>query len=485
MIAMAESNASNFSPRKQDLPLKICEYEEEIKQLRKRLVDYSIKARHEKYVLEKSIASMRLAFDKQQQSLVDAESKALSLRRDIIEENVRLTCELQDAEQERSKFISSLVPLLAKYSLEPPVPDAHSIVNNVKVLFEHLHEKLILIENKDELELIPRRGIDRNVSDRHRSGLGKGVVTAKNVEADDELGIRLSTKNSTHGIPPKEETSRKEVVSRESGNSGEVICKPLGDGNHQNGRETSASGTSADDGPLPAIEGLQIFGEAFPGRELQARGFSINGTTVCNFKWIRHLKDGSVNFIDGAGQPKYLVTADDVDTYLAIEVLPLDDRNRKGEPVKVFANDKKKVTCDPEMQSYIEKTLYIGHAYYKVSLSEELKNIFGLILQTGYLDIWEPATLAIKREGYSIKCSGPRGDVVAEKFSSSIKVIIPYGHVSEFIIICSGGVELLLRAENSSTNVSGFRDTIVLILRLFILRAEEKRGKKKALFFNK
>jgi hypothetical protein len=41
---------------------------------------------------------------------------------------------------------------------------------------------------------------------------------------------------------------------------------------------------AADDDPLPAIEGLQISGEAFPGHELQANGYSINGTTSCNFE---------------------------------------------------------------------------------------------------------------------------------------------------------------------------------------------------------
>ncbi|KAG7567554.1 hypothetical protein ISN45_Aa04g004200 [Arabidopsis thaliana x Arabidopsis arenosa] len=65
----------------------------------------------------------------------------------------------------------------------------------------------------------------------------------------------------------------------------------------------------------------------------------------CNFEWVCHLEDGSVNYIDGAKQPNYLVTADDVDLYLAIEVQPLDDRNRKGELVKVFANDNCKITC--------------------------------------------------------------------------------------------------------------------------------------------
>lgn len=40
----------------------------------------------------------------------------------------------------------------------------------------------------------------------------------------------------------------------------------------------------ADDDPLPGIEDLQILGEAFPGRELQACGYSVNGTTICNFE---------------------------------------------------------------------------------------------------------------------------------------------------------------------------------------------------------
>jgi hypothetical protein len=34
-------------------------------------------------------------------------------------------------------------------------------------------------------------------------------------------------------------------------------------------------------------------------------------------------------FVIGARQPNYLVTANDVDTLLAIEVQPLDDRKRK------------------------------------------------------------------------------------------------------------------------------------------------------------
>ena len=39
----------------------------------------------------------------------------------------------QEAQQERTTFVSSLLSLLAEYSLQPPVPDAQSIVSNVKV----------------------------------------------------------------------------------------------------------------------------------------------------------------------------------------------------------------------------------------------------------------------------------------------------------------------------------------------------------------
>jgi hypothetical protein len=50
---------------------------------------------------------------------------------------------------------------------------------------------------------------------------------------------------------------------------------------------------------LPAIDGLQITGEAFPGRELQASGYSINGTTSCNFevRLVPQLSTDSNSFV--------------------------------------------------------------------------------------------------------------------------------------------------------------------------------------------
>ncbi|KAJ7975521.1 Tripartite motif-containing 29 [Quillaja saponaria] len=576
LMPVSEVNNSN-SLWKQDIAVNIQEQEEEIIQLRKRLADYSIKEaqiRNEKYVLEKRIAYMRLAFDQQQQDLVDAASKALSYRQDIIEENIRLTYALQDAQQERSTFVSSLLPLLAEYSLQPPVPDAQSIVSNVKVLFKHLQEKLLLTESrlkesqyqlapwrsdwnhsnfsqqspshsmgaaltatsKNGLELVrqpaysqgktsvPTDGqtaTDWDLFSHHQSGLGgvaknldpvdvekySPLASSRNSLAHDMTAPHTVTLGDAHPTHYNEESTNKQVTFREPVSASEMQ-DPDGDGN-QNGRETSSNLSSgntpytsplddpsssysrflppvleepsssfseaADDDPLPAIEGLQISGEAFPGRELQACGYSINGTTSCNFEWVRHLEDGSLNYIEGAKQPNYLISADDVDSYLAIEVQPLDNRKRKGELVKVFANENKKIICDPEMKNHIEKALYSGHASYKVSVS----NV--------YLDKWEPATLVIKREGYSIKCSGPNGVLITEKFSPNMTVVIPYGLASEFILIGSGGVEKFLRAENVSTDFNSSRDTIVLTLRIFIRMAGERRKgkKKKGLFFNK
>ncbi|XP_038997383.1 uncharacterized protein LOC120122300 isoform X2 [Hibiscus syriacus] len=574
LMPMAQLNNSN-SIWKQDASVKAWEHEEEIL-LRKQLAEFSVKVaqiRNEKYVLEKRIAYMRLAFDQQQQDLVDAASKALSYRQDIIEENIRLTYQLQAAQQERTTFVSSLLPLLTEYSLQPPVPDAQSIVSNVKVLFKHLQEKLLITESKlkesqyqlapwrsdvnhsnfapqspshslgatltasskNGLELVPRpvysQGKTEIISDaqtdsnwdlpgQHHGGLGGGVAST-NLEPDDlgrysHIASRTSTaievpmqlegaQGDTNTMRYGEETINKQVKFRDPVSNSEMDYPDTegpqiereppsnwGSGNspytaHDDPSSSyppfpppvleepsSSFSEAAEDDPLPAIESLQISGEAYPGRELQACGYSINGTTSCNFEWARHMEDGSVNYIEGAKQPNYPVTADDVDTYLAIEVQPLDNRKRKGELVKVFANDHKKITCDPEMQAHIEKTLHSGQASYKVSYA------------TGYLDIWELATLTIKRDGYSIKCSGLNGPVVTEKFYPTTQIKITFEEPLEFMIIGSNGVQRVLRADSSSQDFSCSRDTIVLTLRLFIIRAGERRkGKKRGLFFNK
>ncbi|KAG9147445.1 hypothetical protein Leryth_020424 [Lithospermum erythrorhizon] len=558
IVPISEINSKNL---KQDLGLKIHEHEEEISLLKKHLAEYSVneaKILNEKHNLEKRISHMRMAFDQQQQDLVDAASRAISYRQDIIEENIRLAYALQAAQQERSTFISSLMPLLAEYSLDPPVADAQSVVSNVKVLFRHLHEKLVLTEAKlkesqyqispwhsdrassnvaqshylgtnDGLELVPQpqyhdgnrpaspvplETTDWDLLGHRESEYSVGAVRTsepddpgkqsplvnRNTATQEVPGYHNVTREDFHVASNHEETTSKRVTFGNLVRNSQVDDSDME--RHQNDTEPSASwapnnsayttaeepsssyppylpvvpeerssSVSEEDGPLPAIEGLQISGEALPGRELQASGYSINGTTSCNFEWVRHMEDGSFNYIEGAKQPHYLVTADDVDTFLAIEVQPLDNRKRKGELVTVFANDHNKILCDLEMQNCIKRTYDNGHASYSVSMS------------IGYIDMWEPATLSIKKNSYSIKSNGSSGVVVSEKYSQSIIVSIPFGSLMEFSIMDSRGEERLLRADSTETNFC--RDTIVLTLRLFILRANAKKKSKRGLFFTK
>ncbi|CAA3008629.1 Isochorismate synthase, chloroplastic [Olea europaea subsp. europaea] len=558
LISMADVNNSN-SP-KQDLVVKIREHADEIMQLKKYLAEYSVKEsqiRNEKYMLEKRIAYMRTAFDQQQQDLVDAASKAIAYRQDIMEENVRLTYALQAAQQDRSMFVSSLMPLLSEYSLQPPVADAQSIVSNIKVLFRHFQEQLLLTEGKlkeSQYQIAPWRS-DVNTSNfsqspSHAVGIKNGMelvpqpayangmisssgphtttdgdllgrqsdlgdAVAKTLEPNNfgrysPLGSRNADSKEVHGRLAVNQNDSSPVRNNEGTTSKKVTFGDLVRNNavddpvikgYENDREASANWTpkmsayttnaddlnsyshlppvleeptssfseAADDDPLPAIQGLQISGEAFPGQVLQASGFSIYGTTSCNFEWVRHLEDGSFNHIDGARQPEYRVTADDVNAYLAIEVQPLDDRKRKGEIVTVFANERRKISCDSEMQNAIQKAFSNGRITYNLSFL------------TGDPDTWEPATLFVKRDGYSIKCSGPSGVVVTQKFSSSTIVSIPYGCEKEFSIIDSQGTDRLLRADSPIS-----RDTIVLTLRFFIIKAgEKKKGKKRGLFSKK
>ncbi|KAH9330829.1 hypothetical protein KI387_002937 [Taxus chinensis] len=502
------SNQSNLW--KQDLFVRVRAQEEEILQLRKRLADNAIKElklHNEKHVLEKRIATMRMAFDQQQQDLVDAASKALSYRHDIMEENIRLTYALQAAEQERSIFVSALLPLLAEYDFQPAVMDAHSIVSNVKVLIQHLHEKLNLSEAKlkdsqyhltawradpvyqspyaPQSPFHPNSDHSNPTSNTHgleivlQPGYAQGRMPASppsrshNVGGDwdpsagkyQHVGIsgdmyhgagheHLRTfeshvhpvspapaPNDVRSVFPSDEDSAVHMPVNDPYSDSDFEDAPgIGalkekDQTQKDGRsphlptlpEEPNSSNSEEDDPTPAIENLQIVGDAMPGSVLQACGFSINGTALCVFQWVRYLQDGTMVYIEGAAQPDYTVTADDVDALIAIECVPMDDRNRKGELVKVFANDQNKITCDPTMQDQIESYFFAGQA------------IFDVQFPVGTLDIWEPAVLTLKRSNYELKGLKQRRVIVSEKYTSELSIVIPYGHQAQFVLTSSAG----------------------------------------------
>ncbi|KAF7844650.1 uncharacterized protein G2W53_001555 [Senna tora] len=79
----------------------------------------------------------------------------------------------------------------------------------------------------------------------------------------------------------------------------------------------------------PGIENFQIIGDAVPGEKLLGCGYQVRGTSLCMFQWVRHLQDGTRHYIEGATNPEYVVTADDVDKLIAVECIPMDDKGRQ------------------------------------------------------------------------------------------------------------------------------------------------------------
>ncbi|KAK8966521.1 hypothetical protein KSP40_PGU002061 [Platanthera guangdongensis] len=155
-----------------------------------------------------------------------------------------------------------------------------------------------------------------NVAQDVPARLHKSDLHALNLSAESNLSFKalVTTNETDDSVASNTHQGREPAINWGSTNSPYLSCG-LDDPNSSYPylppvleEPSSSFSESADDDPVPGIEGLQISGDAFPGRELQACGYSING----------------------AKQPKYLVTADDVDSYLAIEVHPLDDRKRKA-----------------------------------------------------------------------------------------------------------------------------------------------------------
>ncbi|KAL4589943.1 hypothetical protein LXL04_002855 [Taraxacum kok-saghyz] len=483
-----QNTSDNQSNRKlieeDDILQQIEEQETEILHLRKHLAEYAVKEaqiQNEKKLLEKRIASVHRAFDQQQQDLSQSTSKAISYRQEIIEENIRLGYALQIAQEERSIFISSLVPLLSDLSLHPPPLDAYSIVSNLRILFKHNKERLNIADEKlRESQYQPllvhshRRELPLDNSSSSSSSSSRPPWTHTHTHPHTQTNTHTNTHSN---ISPSPEPETNEEEPPNSHYLPSILEEEPSSSSHVEPDDDSEDDSDSDldpNKPLPTIEGLQILGESYPSHEIQASGYSRNGTTHCGFEWVRHLPDGSVTYIDGAKQPTYTVTADDVDTYLAVEVQPLDNKQRKGELVKCFANDNKKIACHPDMVREIERILSVGHASFR------------LLIWKGEVDTWEPGVLEIKKSGYVMKTFGVNGSVVVdEKYSGNTVVSLPAEIPLEFSIQ-SDVVEQYLRAEDGLNDVSCSRDTIVLTMRLLIKRAvDRKLGKKKrrGLFF--
>jgi len=491
------------------------------RQLQSRLGDANIKEAQlisEKRILERRVAELRLAYDQQQKGLVDAASQALSYRQEILEENIRLTYALQVAEQERGFYVQSLMPLLAEFDLQPAVSDAHSMVSHIKILVQKLRSELELMENKLKdsqyyrqpyqppyqpaaaynpppqsppfqghgLEIVPSFS-QRPPSPLQRAGprWDSGVSSPHYGGATDDNGQQGGFNDREQQADSRAIVPHESVVSRGT----EAFSYLDGDEAPSNGVQNHERDTdferpeaaprsppqlptlaeeptspSLEEGdPLPGIVGLRIVGDAVLSGRLTACGHSINGTALCIFQWVRHYQDGTAAYIEGAAQPEYTITADDCDSMVAIECVPMDECGRRGDLVTVMANDGNWISRDPMMQDQIDSFIANGHASFEVQL----------LLQEGTSDeTAEPATLLLRRSTYEIRRNSARR-LVSEKYTPEVSIKIPVGQLIQCVITSHDGRANFLELRDPRT-----RDTAVLTFRAFHNAAIDEQKKK-------
>ncbi|KAF5451922.1 hypothetical protein F2P56_026976 [Juglans regia] len=462
--------------------------EEEIQFLHKQIAIAYVREMqllNEKYMLERNLSDLRMAIDEKQNEAISSSLNELVQRKGDLEESLKLAHDLKATEDERYIFVSSMLGLLAEFGIRPRVMNASVISNTIKVFHDQLHWKI------------------RNSHDRIR-GLTSTVDHGGSVSRDNDFPVFDNLRGQLHprsmGQQPTEEISRSmqyndlpdmknlmlnvdkpqlinnDNVQEFSSNTDRVMPGSLSrtsavesDLKVNAGKMTDATSfqhttkhNDSDSEEGPGIEGFQIIGDAMPGGRLLGCGYPVRGNSLCIFQWVRHLQDGTRQYIEGATNPEYVVTADDVDKLIAVECIPMDDKGRQGDLVKLFANDQNKIKCDPEMQSEIDTHIARGQAAFSVLL----------LMDTS--ENWEPTTLSLRRSSYQIKINSTEAVVIAEKFSKDLSIKIPSGLSTQFVLTCSDG-----SSRPFSTYSVRMRDTLVLTMRMFQSKAldEKKKGR--------
>ncbi|KAI9092955.1 hypothetical protein K1719_027478 [Acacia pycnantha] len=418
---------------------------------------------NEKCKLERKFSELRMAIDERQIEVITSASNELARRKGDLEQNLKLTHDLKAAEDERYIFMSSMLGLLAEYSLWPRVMNASSISNSIK----HLH---------DQLQWRIRTSHDRirDLSSVPQSYGENGI----RVESPSSTSHLYNPSKIQHTFPQHNVIRNEPLAQFTSNMAGGLTFSQIHDNNvmQDRARERIFNGNWSQPSPDhdqaetsyvyedgPGIENFQIIGEAVPGERLLGCGYQVRGTSLCMFQWVRHLQDGTRQYIEGATNPEYVVTADDVDKVISVECIPMDDKGRQGELVNLFANDQNKIKCDPEMQREIDTNLSKGQA------------TFHVLLLMDSSENWEPATLFLRRFGYQIRIDSSEEVVVAEKFSSDLSIKVPCGLTTQFVLTCSNGSSHPL-----STHDVRMRDTLVLTMRMYQSKALDDKRKGKA-----
>ncbi|URE36779.1 hypothetical protein MUK42_17143 [Musa troglodytarum] len=401
---------------------------------------------------------------------------------------------------------SSLLSLLAEYDIRPPSITSSTISSCVKQLYQHMQWKIRSYGNFGDMNHLLGNQPDNLVVDKkfqHPSSSRKQSPHAyvepmiPELRPSDQYPMNLHSKSASNQLRATQEYERMDIkdaniVSEKPRDLPSDIHMEVGGTGAPNSFEGYAHETfrlpdtdaqlhmvtnhgsfiSEGEFDLPSIEGFQIYGEAQPGFKLQACGYPTNGTTLCTFQWIRELDNGTRQYIEGATVPEYVVTADDIGTFLAVDCTPIDDSGRQGHLVRQFANNQSKITCDPEMQHEIDTYISAGRA------------IFDVKLWNDSID-WEQAVLIVKRSTYLIMIKHTDRVVMEEKYSPELEIKVPLGYTTQFVLTCSDGTNLPLKTDGTCQpynleNDVRLRDIIVLTMRCFQSKAVDAKRKVKA-----
>ncbi|GJN36027.1 hypothetical protein PR202_gb24852 [Eleusine coracana subsp. coracana] len=227
--------------------------EEEILLLRKKVAAASAKELRllsEKHILERKLIDLRKAVDEMQEKAICDALKQLRQRANHLEE-IR---DWRVEEEELNLFTCSILSMLAEYNVHPSQINASTITAGVKVILTRsVFAELYLLWS---YVLLLCYVIHEFVVSSTRDD----VLTATPLNYIEENAVTNDIQFYRHG------------------------------------------------NPLPGIEGFQIVGEPRPGCILRACGFPTNGTTLCNFQWVRYFEDGTRHSIEGkAGNLSYIV----------------------------------------------------------------------------------------------------------------------------------------------------------------------------------
>ncbi|XP_071931536.1 uncharacterized protein [Coffea arabica] len=474
--------------------------ESEIMFLREQIALASMKESQllsEKHSLERKFSELRLALDEKQNEAITSASNELARRKGDLEENLRLINELKIAEDEKYIFMSSMLGLLAEYGIWPRVTNAFTLTNSIKHLHDQLQSKIKTSHDKiEELNAIagnhtgkenpsagPIMGQFPNSSmgmggsshqnhylDGHQMEPADGVPTYMQ-ENDHQQTGSLMLNHGIYGSRSADNHSKltsdndRGVVGSEVDNIFDRSGINMRPDENDQFYHSPRVGSLTSEGEGPGIEGFQIIGDAKPGGKLLGCGYPVRGTSLCMFQWVRHYPDGTRQYIEGATNPEYVVTADDIDKVIAVECIPMDDHGRQGDLVRLFANDQNKITCDPDMQLEIDTHISNGQA------------TFNVLMLIDSSENWEPATIFLRRSSFQVKVHRMQEVAIAEKFSRDLSVKIPNGVSSQFVLTYSDGSSHFF----STNNDVRMRDTLALTIRIFQTKAMDEKRKGKSM----